>query len=241
MHDKNEVFNHYSTILDKMLEMPFYKTYFQSPYDIGCDYYPAIDGIKIECGATRCCIIDETYDWVIKIDIAEDSEGFCSDREVAFYEAAQKIGVAEAFAPVYKLGTYTRTIEFYDAADVRDCIGYDCDDDNEYWVKEEKKLAVSLGAPYPVTISFSIYGSLKVSFDLADDPELPPHSEVIDISPLCDRYQEIGYRFAADYDKKTFEKLSDFMYDNNINDIHWGNVGMLQGRIVMLDYGGFYE
>jgi hypothetical protein len=48
----------------------------------------------------------------------------------------------------------------------------------------------------------------------------------------------IAAAFIADYGTEDYNRLTDFLYDWDINDIHLGNVGEINNRIVIIDYAG---
>lgn len=47
--------------------------------------------------------------------------------------------------------------------------------------------------------------------------------------------------FGFYYDAETLEKVSTFIQDNNINDVHTGNVGYRGDQLVMVDYSGYFH
>lgn len=42
------------------------------------------------------------------------------------------------------------------------------------------------------------------------------------------------------YDRKRLDNFLDFCEENDINDIHTGNVGYINGRLVVIDYSGYH-
>ena len=42
------------------------------------------------------------------------------------------------------------------------------------------------------------------------------------------------------YDHKRLDNFLDFCEENDINDIHTGNVGYINGRLVVIDYSGYH-
>ena len=38
-----------------------------------------------------------------------------------------------------------------------------------------------------------------------------------------------------------WDRLYDFLYDNDINDLHYGNVGYIDGSLVYIDFSGYRE
>ena len=125
--NKQEIFNHFSTIIDEMINNSlFWSTYWQRPYGFG----DAIDGsdydempahILVCSGATRTGIVDQDYDWVVKFDVNDDAYGSACEREEQIYSAAKSYALDRYFAEVVYLGTYTREINFYDIIDIDCC------------------------------------------------------------------------------------------------------------------------
>ena len=237
--EKQEIFNHYAAILDKMIDnYDFYKTYFQSTYS--ADYYPEIEGVTLAFGASRGCLIDPEFDWVVKWDCAQDQFGSCCAREAKFFEEAKNFAVEDMLAPTYFLGTYTKVIWYWDFCEVREVMGWDDDDDVEYW---REKIQKNLSDPYKITISIPLYCQMRAELDNVENPRTSSYDKKYfqnSKSPLCQRAPAIGMDFAEDYGMDSFEALTEFCFDFDINDIHWGNVGMINGKIVLIDYSGYY-
>ena len=109
------IFNHFKNILDDLIdESNFFKYYFQAPTSLDEDVYwedweecEAIysNSTSIRFGASRGCLIDDTYDYVVKFDLTESDESpTCSD-EVLIYDAAAQNGLERFFAKPIYLGT----------------------------------------------------------------------------------------------------------------------------------------
>lgn len=60
-------------------------------------------------------------------------------------------------------------------------------------------------------------------------------------SPLTERCWSIGEDICTDWGKGMFARLSEFCEDNDINDIHSGNVGRIDGKLVLIDYAGYHD
>ena len=102
--NKHEVYNHYSDIIDNMLyHSLFFCTYFQAP-DAEEDFFGACDdpampeNLSIRFGATRGCIVDEDYDYVVKFDVENDVYGSACERELDLYQAAKYDHLEQYFA-----------------------------------------------------------------------------------------------------------------------------------------------
>ena len=240
---KNEVFAHFAKILDDLIDTyDFYKCYFQEPYS--ADYVPEVADLEFVCGASRGCLIDFTYDWVIKWDCEEDSlGGSCCEREIENYKDACACGLGDMFAEAHYIGTYTKTIDFWDVTEVRELMGYDDDDDTKYW---QEKIAENLTNPYSITIRVPLYAYRRAddNCDTVEDKcSAGEHEEFFknSTSPLCERSFRIGEGFAQEYGLEAFEELTEFCAEHRINDIHWGNIGIIDERLVLIDYSGYWS
>ena len=60
-------------------------------------------------------------------------------------------------------------------------------------------------------------------------------------SPLAERSFAVAAAFLHECGKEEFYSLSDFCSEYEINDLHRGNVGYLDGHIVILDYAGYWR
>ncbi len=57
--------------------------------------------------------------------------------------------------------------------------------------------------------------------------------------PSClNTYVDIANNFYEDYGREAYERLSNFLATNKIDDIHFGNVGYINNKIVIIDYAG---
>ena len=60
-------------------------------------------------------------------------------------------------------------------------------------------------------------------------------------SPMRERNLAVAIDFIREYGQEAYVALSDFMYEENINDLHCGNVGDIDGRMVFIDYSGYHS
>lgn len=72
------------------------------------------------------------------------------------------------------------------------------------------------------------------SFYTKEDEDYAKDSE----SPLKEFNLAIAAAFIADYGIEEYNRLTNFLYDWDINDIHLGNVGEFHNRIIIIDYAG---
>jgi len=231
----NDVFAYYCGMMDKLLDRsPVLRTYFQHPYAL-TDYIEYSD-IAILFGATRGCLYSYDYDYVVKFDTEEDYlGGSCCEREVGTYKAAVRHGLGECFASAAYIGTYQREVTAYSFEDMSDC----CEESDDAFLRiaEERGLEMQ---NYVISIPF--YGYEKateadISFPKTDDEKKYLNSSV---SPLTQRGIEIAATFLEYYGKEMYEALTQFCEDYEINDLHSGNIGSVDGRPVIIDYGGYF-
>lgn len=52
---------------------------------------------------------------------------------------------------------------------------------------------------------------------------------------------EWSFTFINYYGTDLYDSLLEFLIDYGINDLHYGNIGYIQGRPVIFDYAGFWE
>lgn len=251
--NKQNVFNHYSSVIDNLINLsPFFSAYFQRPYYLESgqvrDYSNKMPlNVDIMGGATRICIIDSNYDYVVKIDIDEDYFGEACPRELKIYRAAREANLEKYFVEVEFLGFYTRTIDFYDIDDIEhEITWYDCDIEGfeEDFTKNECKL----GEKRTITLSIPLYGYKKVSVYHMTKFSKEQLNYVQDVdkmqevrSPLGERNLSIAASFIQDYGEDEYARLSNFAVFQHINDIHGGNIGDANGKICLIDYAGYHS
>lgn len=247
------IFNHFKNILDELIdESNFFKYYFQYPTSLDEDIYwedweecEAIysNSTSIRFGASRGCLIDDTYDYVVKFDLTNGDEApTCSD-EVLIYDAAAQNGLERFFAKPIYLGTYTKKIKFYAwSYDIENPYCFDEDYiaksiqeliDNYDTHKEEIEIKIPLYAyPKAERHEFHVYEE-----DQDETYRSVSHSN----SPLVEREAGIGYAFISMYGEDVFDALTEFCDEHNINDLHTGNVMELNGELIFTDYCGYPE
>ena len=243
--DKRAIFDHYSRILDNLIENNVaFRFYFQDPFSWDESFLmPFNPNWVLNCGATRVCIEDETYDYVIKIDLANwDS----CEEEVGIYEAAREANLSQYFTEVEYIGTYCKTYQFYDMQEIELELGF------EYYNFEERfyKIVDNCGELHDITIELPLYAYRRaiphnynaVYNELGEAKE--SDNEIIarsSKSPLTERNLAVGIEFIKQYGVDEFLRLSDFLEDNYVNDLHCGNFGDIDNRIVCIDYAGYHN
>ena len=237
--DKIAVFNHYCNKLDKMIEDSWcFRSFLSNPFMcIERDYDFDSDGY-ILLGATRCCIIDDDYDYVVKFDYNSDETGeLGSAREVDLYECAKKHNLEKFFTEACFLGTYERTLEWY----APEIVGDMTDNSEEDFRNFISTLSDSDKSM--ITISIPLYGYKKANnYEWLYRDVTRAEQQLVRKyrpSPLIERNINVGAAFLRDYGVEDFLRLSKFCAKNNINDIHCSNVGLIDEKIVIIDYAGY--
>ena len=237
MRGKQEIFQHFSKILDKQIqEHPFWAYYYAYPFSM-----EEVCGrnVKVVCGASRGCMIDRNYDWVVKWNLDGVDTNYCEIEE-QMYEKAVAAGVEDCFAPVYFLGTYRTKVWTWPALSYADDDWY-CDGTDEdfmTWVENNELTEEDMEE---VEIELPLWCARKAqdAFDLRSSEESEESAREYD-SPLVERAIEIGAAFVETYGVDMYYELSAFLNENGVNDIHYGNIGMLDGEVVLIDYAGYY-
>lgn len=245
--NKQEIFNHFSVIIDEMLENSlFFDMYFQRPFSFsdmidGNDYDELPARLLISSGATRTCLIDQDYDWVVKFDVEEDAMGSPCKREVEIYNASKAYALNRYFAEVIYLGTYTRTINFYNFDDIEQNINF-FDYDPDFFEQEFTKNEENFGPICPITISIPLYAYRKAEgYDCGPvDYATSSLAEKI-ASPLRSRNIAVATAFIREYGMDEYKAFSQFSLEWDINDLHLNNIGEIDGHFAIIDYSGYHS
>lgn len=251
---KEQIFKHFSHILDELIsEYNFFQYYFQCPYSIDEDILGEYEGgifanysLDMRFGASRGCIIDNCYDYVVKFDFPDQIEYASCDEELGIYEMAESLGFEKYLArPIY-LGNYKKTIHTYTHRDVTDNI-IDFYGFNEEEFSDKLQMAVDNWdlEQEEITIEIPLYAyprAEKYKFPKVESEEssrfIASHS---DTSPLLERSTAVAMAFVKEYGEEEFEKFSEFLYERNINDLHTSNIMKIGDHLVLTDYCGFHS
>ena len=199
------------------------------PEDIECEwegYSDAADhyGIWTGSGATKLVIGDDNCDYIIKFCPFHSDFDYCA-REAEVYEEAVRAGHADKFAWCAKLFDYDFNESFCLPVYVMEWCqcSYDMiDDEMEDW---------------HYTRFCSSTGITK-----GDDDA---YEKYCDSRDNCDEtYSERMLEWAFDCWGGEYSSSSDFvvfMRNMFINDIHAGNWGWCNNRLVLVDYSGYGE
>ena len=249
--DKQVIFHHFSTIIDDMIDNSlFFPTYWQAPYSMD-DFSGSVDdaaiseNIHMAFGISRGCIIDDNFDYVAKFEFESDNYGYSLFAlEVHIYRPAKANYLDAYFAEPIFLGTYCRTIDFYDIREIEYNLSW-ADYDPEYFEKEFMKREDKFGKIIPITIEIPLYAYPRAKkyvytmFSNEEELEYKSKARAID-SPLKKRNLQIAMEFVFRYGMEQYEKLSEFMEEYDINDLHFGNVGEINGNFICFDYAGYH-
>ena len=165
--------------------------------------------VEIDSGCTKGVIIHKDLDYVIKLPFLANHEMDYCNYETIIYEEARQRGVDIFFSPCYQIGEY-RGVPIYIMKKAKV-------DGREF-----KKIGIDI---YKKTH--------RVSKDVSDK----------------DLYREafygynnrrlVKYLFQYYYiDTEGVAKLVDFLDEKYINDIHAYNIGIIENKIVLIDYSG---
>ena len=230
-----DAFKYFNDVMDKLLDRsPVLRTYFQHPYSF-TDYIEYYD-VTVFFGATRGCLYTYDYDYVAKFDVEEDYlGGSCCEREVKAYNAAVRYGLDKCFTSATYLGTYQREVEAYSFEDMGDC----CEECDEVFLRIAQERGLEM---QNYVISIPLYGYEKASEADISFPKTEADREYLasSKSPLTQRDIEVAATFLEFYGKEMYEALTQFCIDYEINDLHNGNIGSVDGRPVIIDYSGYF-
>lgn len=198
--NKHEVFAHFNAILQSMTTDEDWLDYLQNPWDSDIKIFTPT--IRCCSGISRCALIDDEYEWIVKWDILFDDD-YC-EKEAQTFQEAKQLGIDDMMAEEEYVGD---------------------------WVDEENYIYLRLYAAKRA-ISFSNGNYLNL-----EEEEHP----IPKTSPLAERSKHIAAAFIHDWGIEQFEKLDKFCRNKRINDIHRGNVGLINGKVVLIDYAGYYN
>lgn len=246
MIDKNAIFSHFKSILDDMIaHSVWFKTYIQNPcyVDVVCgdNGYNFPSNISICTGATRACIVDDSYDWVVKFDINEDRRGGACEREMLSYARACNHKLSQYFAEVEYIGNYYAEYKFFDGYDVEDYIEIE----NYYNFKKNFYLnSHRFGTLRTIVVNIPLYAYRKIEFQTGyGQPVSKEEMKIINRykSPLSERNYCAAAKFLRQYGIDEYQNLSNFLIEEDINDLHSQNAGFFNGNFIIIDYAGYFD
>lgn len=238
----SEIFDHYAAIMDQMIASnDFWKIYFQAPMPL---YNEKDIPFFLYSGATRACLVDSNFPYVVKWNTIEAGSTDCAQEEIYYCDACAE-DVAQYFLEPIYLGTYTRTVIAYDASAFYDERGmdekyYPTDDefqevidslDAEGYMPERQTIEVEMWA-YPR--ADPIKHEIKLN-SFADEVRSSAHTYY---HGACRMSEGCYCMWIAEVGEEEFNRIHQFLLDEDINDLHCGNMMMYQGHLVFSDYAG---
>lgn len=243
--DKKAVFAHYSDVINNLIDTnSYWKVFFQNPYALDDNILGHVEddipnNIDICGGASRICIIDHDYDYVVKFDYSEDRHGSVCEREEEIYRAAANQGLATYFSEVEYIGEFTRTINFfpfYKVEQVTDWFSYDVE------AIEDGIERLDPEAKRNITIHLNLYAYRRASKPHFADATQEEKETIASVhSPLSYKNRAVAETFMYYYGADEYCRFSNFLELENVNDLHCGNVGEIDGNFCLIDYGGYFD
>lgn len=238
-----DTLRHYTKVLDNLIDKyDYWKLFFLNPYSRDEDWSDGF-GVDVCCGATRCAIVDNDCDTIVKFNV--DSDGVDDDicaREAHFYRNAKEWGLQDCFAKVEFIGYYERDIWFYDLQEVQHLIYEYIEDFDDKLRAEIDENGLSVQRQH---ICLPLYAAPRAdfNFNLFQYTKEENVRDFVDSvsSPLKDRNKNVAFIFVKEYGEDTYVELSNFLDMMHINDLHSGNIGIVNGKMVLIDYAGYFE
>lgn len=169
--------------------------------------------LKFYYGETRFCIFAPKWDVVLKIPRFDNVDDDYSALEVRNYERAVEMGLEKILLPT---GLLT---ELEGGCPI-------------YW---QTKFTCSHNQ-----LSSQTQLTLKTRF--AKYYRSTIYLKVKDAMPSDRCYSDVWlFRAYQLYGKQFFRKLTKFLMENNIDDLHHSNVGWKNDKPIILDYAGYHE
>ena len=238
--ETKKIFDHYKAILDEMLEKPYYRYFLQNPNTDTDNSLTPMTDVNLYFGATRCAIVDRMYPYVAKFTIEQDESPVdpC-EREERSYLNAVKAKLDYLFCECEFLGVYEKRFMWYAAYDI-DHQGIEVWDDAELnWMRE---IEASCNKRM-ITVRLPLFGYRRADefeFTIGDrftEKEVEIcHSKH---SPVTERMCYLGVYVLRQYGEDALDQLCSFCMEEDINDIHGGNIGWVDGKLVLIDYAGY--
>lgn len=112
-----DLLQHYGAIIDEILDNDDdHDALDLVDYEVN---YQCANGIWLRSGATRCAIIDDDCDWIVKFDLEGNRENYC-EREARIYRDAKYYGVQDILVPCVDLGFWRGRWHLYAYKKVED-------------------------------------------------------------------------------------------------------------------------
>lgn len=200
-------------------------------------------------GATRGCFIPSNYNYCLKIAF-DTNENDYNSKELEIFTDACERNLFQCFSTCshlspFEIDVLTYSQQDFEAAsdELSDNDDFDENDDFEQayqWLEEnnyEKKLI-------HYYIPMFIYRTYDRPFVAADNH--PSQASLARVrscssSPLAKRNERIAAKFIDDWGIEVFDELTNLLNDWDVDDFHDGNVGIVDNKVVLIDYAGFDE
>lgn len=190
------------------------------------------DILQFSNGISKAVFWFDDADYVIKIPFEDCSLDYC-EIEAGNYQKAEKIGVEKFFCETAFLTSVTifkgtaneQSVDLYISTRANvseDVVSKAYSTVLDHYSLEENKNALQEG--------LDVEESLE-SIELMD--------ETCTFQPSGFIYIKNFFEIEYDMSDEEKEKLWSFIIEEDIDDLHGGNIGMLDGRPVFIDYSGF--
>lgn len=170
-----------------------------------------IKGVTCHHGASKCCLVFDNLDFVIKWSPGSSKEAFA---EVSTYEKAKEKNLAFLF-PKTNIFTIINGVQFI----AQEKIDFSCSDTPRYLKEKYRKQSR--------TVKRKIYHKMEKGFQLGTDYDR-------DLNEIW------ANMVISLYGKKVAKSLCNFIQENKINDLHGNNLGYKDNRPIILDFSGYY-
>lgn len=169
-------------------------------------------------GATKICLVNEHDDFIVKWSHCKEGEDE-GLKEVELYKKAKAIGL-DMFFPETKLLGEVNDINVISQKKY-DFSAYAVSNDSDYEQQYKKYEKITK------TVTDKIYHKMYDGFH---------YSGGYCLRPLDRLWAEMCISI---YGKKLVKKLCKFIEDNKINDLHSENIGYLNNKPIIIDFGGY--
>ena len=194
-----------------------------SGYQGAADHY----GIWTGTGATKYVIGTDDCDYIIKFCPCADDYDYCA-REVEVYEEAVRAGHADKFAWCAKLFDYDFNESFNLPVYVME------------WCQCDYNMISDEMDDYHYTKFCSVTGYKKGEFDSYDKYTSDyKYERDLDEKMMEWAYSVWGLDYNAPVAPEAGMTIAQFMRKMYINDLHAGNWGWCNNRLVLTDYSGY--
>lgn len=233
--NKQQVFTEYALYLDKLCHNSLtFSSFLAKAY--ATDSFCVEDGY-VAVGATRATIMKDNSPYVVKMDIDMDDwqESSC-ENECAIYDAAKARGLQRCFTEAAYLGIYRAEVDWYDLEDFSCYIELDDAAVKEKAARQGCELRHSV-------VEIPLYGYERAVCGFVHQPQSTEADRAfikMHRSPLAERSEKVALSFLNEYGKEVYDMLTDLFFEYEVNDLHSGNIGYIEDRVVFTDFAGYH-